>query len=160
MATPLGHSLLGLTFGRMSGSAIVFRSRRGYFFSILAANAADLDFVPGLLMGDINRFHQEITHTLLASIIFGGMVVLVSRSFCAIPLRMGMASVGLYASHLLLDFFCEDKRAPFGQPLLWPFSLEYFISPWPIFGGVRHGIPGQDFQHFCDTFFHGKTLKC
>ena len=26
---------------------------------------------------------------------------------------------------------------------LWPLSNEHFISPWSLFGGVRHGVPGD-----------------
>lgn len=43
-----------------------------------------------------------------------------------------------YLSHLIVDFFCSDRRLPFGIPLFWPISGEYFISPAPLFLGVHH----------------------
>ncbi len=124
----------------------------------MAANAADLDFIPGLLIGNINQFHQGASHSLLAAVLFGGIVTLMMRPFCAMAVRIGMVSVGLYASHLFLDFFSRDIRAPFGQPLLWPFSSEHFISPWSIFGGVQHGVPGDDVSTFLAQLFSWHNL--
>lgn len=144
MATPFAHSLIGLTFGRMSRPVSNFWSWKWYLFSILAANAADfLDFILGFPFEDINLFHRGITHTIIASFIFGIIVALVARSFYAKWVGTGIASMGLYASHLLLDFFCEDGRPPYGIPLFWPFSSKSFISPYPIFKGIKHGNPGD-----------------
>jgi inner membrane protein len=43
-----------------------------------------------------------------------------------------------YTSHLVMDFFGVDKRPPYGIPLFWPISGEYFLAPRPIFWGVHH----------------------
>ena len=121
---------------------------RWYVFCAVAANAPDLDFFPGLFTGDVNRFHQSASHSLVAALVFGAAAALValpsSRSFA----RIGLAGVGLYSSHLLLDLFCEDKGAPFGIPLLWPFSSQHFTAPWSVFEGVKHGVPGEDLSAF------------
>jgi hypothetical protein len=39
--------------------------------------------------------------------------------------------------------FCEDGRAPYGIPMLWPFVPEHFTFPWRILQGVKHGVPGD-----------------
>ncbi len=78
----------------------------------------DLDFVPGLLSGNINTFHQRPTHSLVAALAFGGMAALVTRWFRARRTQAGLRGTVIYASHLLLDFFCQDSRPPYGQPLL------------------------------------------
>jgi hypothetical protein len=38
----------------------------------------------------------------------------------------------LIFSHLLLDLFTEDLKAPYGFPLFWPFSETYVISSRPF----------------------------
>lgn len=143
MATPLGHSLFGMAFGRIFGRKNETAPWKWNLFAILAANAADLDFLPGLLVGDINRFHQGASHSFLAAILFGLLTAVFARHFSGSPIRIGMAGGTIYASHLFLDLFNNDVRAPFGFPLLWPFE-GYFLSPWPLFRGVKHGVPGED----------------
>ena len=159
MASPFGHSLLGLAVGRAFGGEPVARSWPWWLFCIAAANAPDLDFIPGLLLGDINRFHQGISHSIPAAVFFGGLAWLVARPRSAAPMKIGMVGAGLYGSHLLMDFFSEDRRAPFGQPLLFPFFSEHFIAPWAIFGGVKHGIPGDDFLVFFDDLISWHNAK-
>lgn len=153
MATPVGHSLIGLALGRMSRSHTILKSWQWYLFSVLAANGPDFDFIASLMTGDINRFHQGPSHSLLAAVLFGVAMALILRPYGKSSFLIGMASSGLYASHLLLDFFCEDRRAPFGIPLFWPLSKEHFMSPWPILKGVRHGVPGEGFIAFLSHIF-------
>lgn len=143
MATPLGHSLFGMAFGRIFGRKNETAPWKWYLFAVLASNAADFDFLPGLLVGDINRFHQGASHSFLAAILFGLLTAVFARHFSESPIRIGMAGGTIYASHLFLDLFNNDIRAPFGLPLLWPFE-GYFFSPWPLFRGVKHGVPGED----------------
>lgn len=137
----------------MGRSVTGLKDWQWYLFTVIAANGPDFDFITSLMMGDINRFHQGPSHSLLASVIFGVATALILRPYGKSSFLIGMASSGLYSTHLLLDFFCEDKRAPFGIPLFWPFSKEHFMSPWPIFKGVRHGVPGEGFTAFLSHIF-------
>ncbi len=45
-----------------------------------------------------------------------------------------------YGTHLLLDFLAPDGRPPYGQPLLWPISNEYYMAPssLQLLWGVHH----------------------
>ena len=142
MATPVGHSLLGITIARLAGGATEHRTWRWYAYAAVAANAADLDFLPGLLVGDANRFHQMLSHSLFAACVFAAAAATVARPAGMGAVRLGWASGGLYASHLLLDFFTRDLRPPLGLPLFWPLSTSTFISSWTPFPGVVHGNPG------------------
>ncbi|HXH09751.1 MAG TPA: metal-dependent hydrolase [Alphaproteobacteria bacterium] len=153
MATPVGHSLLGFAIGKLTGGSGAMSPWRWYAFCAVAANAPDLDFLPGLFAGDVNRFHQSASHSLVAALIFGLAVALVALLSRHRVVRGGIAGVGLYASHLLLDLFGEDNRAPFGIFLLWPFSSQYFTAPWSVFEGVKHGVPGEDLSTFVGHVF-------
>jgi hypothetical protein len=44
----------------------------------------------------------------------------------------------LYASHNVLDSLCVDTGPPFGVPLLWPFSMQVYQSPWLLLPDVHH----------------------
>jgi len=125
----------------------------------IGANAPDLDFLPGLVSGDINRFHQGVSHSVFAALVFGGFLALTAACRGARASKIGLAAFSLYSSHLLADFFCEDKRAPWGIPLWWPVSKEHFISPRTIFQGVKHGVPGQDLKSVLVDLFSWHNLE-
>lgn len=114
--------------------------------AVLAASAPDLDFVPGILMGDANRFHRGPSHSLAAAALFGVIVYLLARVTRAGAVRLAVLGFLAYGSHLLLDFFTQDKGEPFGIPLFWPVSSDGFMSPWQVFGSVKHGVPGDSLE--------------
>jgi inner membrane protein len=120
---------------------------------VFAANAADLDFIPGLLVGDVNRYHQSLSHSFLFALLFGFFSLVFFHGREGSVTQILATRFLLYGSHLLIDYSSQDGSTPLGIPLLWPVSNRHFISPWPIFYGVRHGVPGEDFSalpgHLC-----------
>jgi inner membrane protein len=138
MATPIGHSLAGYAVYRFSAPTADADRVHLACLCILLSVAPDLDFLPGVLMGQPALYHQGVSHSL-------GFALLVSLTLAGIYTLRGWAfstifqlSFFAYASHLALDFFGPDGRPPYGIPLLWPLSMEYFISPVPLLLGVRH----------------------
>jgi len=96
------------------------------------ANAADLDFVPGILLGRPGMFHRGVTHTVAAVAVVGVVVALGARLARRPPARWDRVALwasAVYASHLLLDYFTIDARPPYGGRFLWPFSDAYYLSP-------------------------------
>jgi len=62
MATPVGHMLMGASTLALSGPR---RARaRLVALGALVGAAPDLDFLPGLVLGDPARFHHGPTHSL------------------------------------------------------------------------------------------------
>ncbi|MBT7518435.1 MAG: hypothetical protein HN656_10900, partial [Acidiferrobacteraceae bacterium] len=114
--------------------------------------AADLDFLPGILMGDPNRFHHGPSHSITAALVFA---IAFAR---ALPMRAVVGVFFIYLSHLLGDWLAADTGAPFGIPLLWPFSSAYFISPVPIFSNFEHGGAGAGLADFIGQVFSGHNL--
>ena len=157
MATPLGHALAGMAAGSLlrshhSGHA------RWLAFVALAAIAPDFDFLPGILMGDVNRFHHGASHSVGAALLFGGACALGAWAVAARPLAIGGAGAILYASHLLLDFFTVDTRLPYGQPLLWPATMEHFAMSKPFLLGIRHGSADGSVIAFLRDAFSGHNF--
>jgi inner membrane protein len=135
MASPFGHALVGLglfnlCYPRVTASRA--KTLMLYGLVILGACFPDLDFLPGLFLGHPGRFHHGLFHSL-------GMAVGLSLTIGAFMAFFGKppsflkSSIFVFAlifSHLLLDFFTEDPKSPFGFPVFWPVSDVYFISPW------------------------------
>jgi inner membrane protein len=129
MPSPVGHSLTGLIIYRATGGSIDPRHWQPMALYGLAANAADLDFLPGLLTGNPARFHHGPSHSIGFAILFG----LVASVFFWIRLYGFVISASLYLSHVLLDYLVLDPSPPHGVPLFWPFSSEYYMASFAFF---------------------------
>ena len=130
MPSPVGHTLAGLSGYMLVRNHVGPYARRWVLFgSVVLANLPDLDFLPGLLLGDLRSFHHQATHSLAA-------VAAVTLSSIAIAswwkldrFAWGTWGGSVYLSHVVLDLLVDDPSPPFGVQLLWPFSESYFISP-------------------------------
>ena len=104
--------------------------------SVALAVAPDLDLLTGS--------HRAHTHSIGAVAIVGGICWLIlrrrSRNTAA-----ASALIASYASHLLLDWLSKDTRTPSGIPALWPFTGQYYQSPWTVFGETsrRYWLPEE-----------------
>jgi inner membrane protein len=117
---------MGLIIYRATGRPMSLQYWQPMALYILAANAADLDFLPGLLIGDLGRFHHGPSHSIGFAFLFGFFA---SAFFSRKIFAFVMSSV-LYLSHLFLDYLVQDPSQPFGIPLLWPLSHEYYVAPF------------------------------
>src|SRR5687767_13245479 len=71
MPSPVGHSLMGAIIYRGAGGR-VGRSQWPLLAACLfAANAPDLDFLPGLFVGDLRLFHHGPSHSIAFAFVFG-----------------------------------------------------------------------------------------
>jgi len=115
---------------------------RKLLFCVVAANAADADFLPGLFVGDIGYFHHKESHGVGFFVIFALVVVLwirfAQKKGDGLISAFTVASF-LYFSHIVIDFFTFDKKVPYGLKFFWPFSNRFFVSPAPLFLEVLRG---------------------
>lgn len=134
MASPIGHVTAGYAIFLSSHAA---RPHNGAIWVyLLMAIAPDLDFIPGILQGQPNRYHQGISHSLGAALVVSfATAIVVSRGNLW---KQWAFLLTAYLSHLAIDFFGPDRRPPYGQPLFWPITEEYYISPIAIFLGMHH----------------------
>jgi inner membrane protein len=156
MASPYGHALVGLGLfnlcypRRDASRAKVFLL---YGVVILGACSPDLDFLPGIFLGNPGRFHHGLFHSLgmalALSLTFGFLI-----AFFGKPYSMAKTTALVFVlviSHLALDFFTEDLKPPFGFPLFWPLSETYYISSWWILPHVE--------RNFSNPTIWTQTLK-
>jgi inner membrane protein len=159
MATPLGHSLAGYAIYNLARGAQGKPSRGQFLLCICMASAADLDFLPGVLLGSPTLYHQGITHSLGFALLVSLGVAGVCRLRKTPFLTMFGVSALAYLSHLAIDFLGSDTRPPYGIPLLWPISTEHFLSSIPLFRGVRHAASSVASTHqWLDGILHPHNL--
>jgi inner membrane protein len=138
MATPVGHSLAGYAIYRL---LVPGEQRRSALLlvAVVMANAPDLDFVPGILVGAPAMYHQGVSHSFAFAAAAGVMGAVLLRAMAGRVAQMGFFLAFLcYSSHLVLDLFGRDARPPYGIPLFWPLTDHTFLSPVPLFLGVHH----------------------
>jgi membrane-bound metal-dependent hydrolase YbcI (DUF457 family) len=138
--SPVAHSLAGLAIARVAHSRQwISGSWLGIGLVLLAANAADLDFLPGVLLhGRPDWFHHGPTHSLFAAAVVALAFAVIARALGASAIRMGAIFGIAYLSHVALDFMTVAVTDTSDMPLLWPFSDRLFSPPVEIFLPIRH----------------------
>lgn len=148
MASPVGHTLAGYLGYRLMPTFFGKAPSKGWMLGAIAlANLPDLDFIPGLLMGNAFAFHRRGTHTVLAALLVGIVVAIaaaLSQRLRSSPrehqwewLWWGLWATMMYLGHLGLDLLMADRIPPQGLQLLWPFSVLYFPSPLTLIPGLQ-----------------------
>ena len=96
MPSPVGYSLVGLIIYRVTNRPRGAWPWQRIGLYTLIANAPDLDFLPGLLVGDLSRFHHGPSH----SIGFAVLVGVVGCLFISRRLYAFVMGFSLYLSTL------------------------------------------------------------
>lgn len=152
MPSPIAHSAVGYVIyraqrGRLSGER--FRWQRRFTVPLLItlglSLAPDADSLVGFALGDLGRYHNTVSHSLIAGVAFALVVGLVAVLVALVAGqnqhgrfgRWFLIALLCYESHVIMDFFTIGD----GVMLFWPFSVERFISPVPLFYGLHwsHG---------------------
>lgn len=143
MPTPAGHTLAALAAW---AAARPLKARAlacpWFWLAVLSACMPDLDFLPGIVLGNESIFHRGPGHSIGGALVYGGAVtaaMLAFRNSRRDALLAFSVAAGLYVGHLLLDLVGHDPGPPHGMQILWPLTSEYFISPIVIFPNLdRH----------------------
>jgi inner membrane protein len=141
MPTPWGHALAGLAAGTAAtGGRTLLGPVKDVVFFAGVGMMADLDFIPGLLLGQGGDWHRGASHSFTA-VAAAGLAAWLWGRRRGLGKWLALAALAAYGSHVLLDYLNVDTRPPFGIPLLWPFSGEYMLSRHAIFPDVkRHAL--------------------
>ncbi|HJS30315.1 MAG TPA: metal-dependent hydrolase [Anaerolineales bacterium] len=144
MPSPIVHLTAGYAIYRLSKHNLPERERQLLKIPIALLIIAglsilpDLDFMVGLLLGDIEKYHNNISHSLLVglpvALLAASLMVLWSRSS-----RFWVwfaVSLAAYDLHPILDLFAGER----GVMLFWPIVQDRFTSPVKLFYGVQWGL--------------------
>jgi membrane-bound metal-dependent hydrolase YbcI (DUF457 family) len=149
MPSPIGHTLAGYVLTRHLGTEVLSPWRWVLFVAVVTS-LPDLDFLPGLVVGDSGRYHRHFSHslsaTLAVALALGALWRFRGRRFLPMFLLAGLA----YGSHLLVDsFILLDTSRPVGPRegvmLFWPFSERMVAIHVPVFRQIVHGGEGLGF---------------
>jgi len=159
VASPVGHTLLGLALGSGRGASPRL-SVAWLVFAIVAANAPDLDYLAGLLAGDLGRFHRGVSHSVFAGLLFGTAVGLAVRgagrgAFGRTAVWAGL----LYLSHIVIDLVGFDHGGRSGMPLLWPITDETVYWPWPFLPGLVSITRGTEVGTFLRSLASASNVR-
>ncbi len=100
------------------------------FFSLLP----DVDAVPGVLSGEMGRFHNQWTHSILWAFVLSAVIAFIAR--CRRKGGFGdwfTLIFSCYGIHILMDYFTYGR----GVRLFWPFTATRYKFNPPFFGGFH-----------------------
>lgn len=142
MPSPIMHSAMGYAIYKVF-EPDSDRSKFGKYgrvpklliVSLLASMLPDMDSIFGILAGNIGKYHNNATHSLIVgmvvSLIFAGGISVLFRKFEFRTVFFVMLLS--YQAHIVMDSFTISR----GVMALWPLSQERFVSPISIFYGFH-----------------------
>jgi len=157
MPSPVGHSIIAFTFYRLSARPPEPLGWRKLALYLFAANAPDLDFIPGLLIGQPDRFHHGAGHSVGFAALFALVFGLLSHVMKIDSVQSSSPILfGLYLSHLGLDCFSIDTAAPYGMTLFWPVSHAYYKAAIGVLPDIRRC---NSSNYFFASLFSAHNLR-
>jgi len=151
MPSPLAHALAGWAVyrGGVRGGTGAPAARTVAAAAIALSLAPDLDALPGLATGNLGRYHNNMSHSVLFALAVALLVAAAAH-------RVGGWSFGrwftlaltCYMLHVTMDFFTVGR----GVMLAWPFSEERFQSPVKLFYGLRWSDGWISMRHLWTLF--------
>lgn len=139
MATPFGHLAIGTAWALVCADRPA--SPRLLALGAASAAAADLDFLPGLLLGDPARFHHGASHSVLVMLVASALVLAAWRTRAPVGGRGVLLVTGAFLSHLGADWVTHDPGVRQGLPLAWPLSSARSLGPVWLVPAVARAWP-------------------
>jgi len=161
MCSPVGHSLAAIVIGTTAKNN---RLTLNYLaFCVFSGCAADLDFLIGWYLGDLNGYHHLGSHSIFAAILYGFIVYGAGRLFSRTQeagrlSTWPLAGGWIYLSHIALDWLAEDNSEPVGLQLFWPLSDQFMASPVFLFPRFIHEAEGADIVGMIVGLFNRHNL--
>jgi membrane-bound metal-dependent hydrolase YbcI (DUF457 family) len=155
MPSPIAHIGAGYAVYRVFKKDLPENRRRFWFVPAqLAATAAlsllpDLDTILAVALGDMQRYHNNFTHSLLFAIPVA-LLCAAPVYFANRPAFRTWFLVCLFAIelHIVMDFFTAER----GVMLFWPLTDARFSSPVKLFYGLQLGLGWFSVWHLWTAF--------
>lgn len=139
MPSPITHVAAGYLIWKAGREPLRLPSGRSPSLAGIAAFAflsllPDADAIPGILLRDLERFHNNFSHSLFSGLVLSLLLLPLARALGRPRPDLWMA-FGLisYWAHLLMDSTTIGR----GVMLFWPFSDTRFSSPVKLFTGLH-----------------------
>ena len=156
MPSPAAHSILGLAAGCLflpRGRsaprifAALWRYRGWLLLALVAGHAPDFDYLPGLIAGELNRWHHGYSHSLGWCLLLTAMAGCFARALRPSAVKRVMLVV-LCSSlvHLVADLLTTDVTPPLGIMIAWPVWDAYISSKLDLFPPMQKNTLGDILQ--------------
>ena len=171
MPSPLVHSFAGAALAPAAATRQARITVIGAL--IVAANAADFDFIPGLLVGDSGRYHHGPAHSLVAAAVVGLIGAWIGRRIqLPSPGRFGVVMALAFATHLALDMMSIGKEVRHGVPAFYdirelirgrPMEAALVVTPIESHHAISvylssHGIHNLTETSWCSMVAQAKEM--
>lgn len=146
MPLPVAHSLMGCAIAEATNVRLAEKKWINVAIFAALANLPDIDYLPGFLLGQPNRFHHLWVHSLGFALLIGllGSLVLWRQRRKGVLQEITYDKAGQFwpaclaitaavFSHCILDLLTEDTSLPYGMLLLWPFEWSFYDVSWSLF---------------------------
>lgn len=150
MPSPIAHAAAGYAVYRLIPKQKVEKvtGKRGSTPLLLLALALsflpDIDFLPGLLVGHFDQFHNTISNSLfsglLVALLFGILLWLKERRHFMFWFTFTLLC---YELHVIMDYFTLGR----GVMLFWPFTAERFQPAFNLFYGLHRSDGWLSVRH-------------
>jgi membrane-bound metal-dependent hydrolase YbcI (DUF457 family) len=155
MPSPIAHLSVGYVIYRLNKDKLPVDNRKVLSIPLQMAAVIsismlpDLDAVLGIAFGDMAKYHNQFTHSLIS----GFPVALAGASIFNWIYRSSFWKWFLicllsYELHIIMDLFTGER----GVMLFWPFSEMRFISPIKLFYGMQWGLGWFSVSHMWTIF--------
>jgi membrane-bound metal-dependent hydrolase YbcI (DUF457 family) len=132
MPLPIIHSYAGYQVYKNCLEKGEERSWKLATVFMIMANLADLDYLPGMLIGSPEIFHRSITHSFAAALLWGLIMAGFLSWWKKLPFRKTfLVGLAAYFSHIVLDYLTGSLKVMF-----WPFAIQ--VHPLPITTLFQH----------------------
>jgi membrane-bound metal-dependent hydrolase YbcI (DUF457 family) len=94
----------------------------------------DVDSILGLLAGDIGRYHNGVTHSLLVGLALSLVAGSAARTFWRTSFwQVFLLAVFCYGFHVTMDWATVSR----GVMAFWPLTSERYLAPVALFYGLH-----------------------
>lgn len=140
MSSPIVHATAGYAvysiFRHRLPERIVFGIPTRFIWSGIAIAISllpDLDVIAAWTLGSMEKFHNNLTHSLLVWTLLPLFIAPVLKTITGISFRLGFlfTLVSCYL-HVMIDFLTYGR----GVMLFWPVTAQRFHAPLLLFRGV------------------------
>ncbi len=155
MPTTIAHAIAGYAASEATSSQAQTPLPwwKVVLLAAIVANLPDLDFIPGLIVDNIPKYHRTMTHGVPAALaVATGVTVALRGWWRGSWTSLWLLVFAAYASHLLLDVVTPDPTGGSGLRPLWPFSNVWLAYPLPFLEPLD-GIRMLDHGPTNDTFW-------
>jgi inner membrane protein len=162
MPTTLAHAVAGYAASEAASTGT--RTRNSWWsialLAAVVANLPDLDFVPGLIVDNIPKYHRTMSHGLPAALLVATIgTAALQRWWKGAWGGLWLLIFVAYSSHLMMDVVIPDPTGGDGLRLFWPISTTWVAHPLPFLqplDGLRMLDHGPTNETFWSTLFSGR----